>query len=58
MRKVLGFTPSYRTDEAFADFAASLTPTGGRSTRVIDSLTHALERAGERTRELEGAGRG
>ena len=58
MRNVLGFTPKYRTDEAFADFGASLTPTGGRSTHVIDSLTHALERAGERTRELEGAGRG
>ncbi len=59
MRDVLGFTPAYRTDEAFADFGASLTPTGGRSTRVIDGLAHALERAGEqRTRELEGAGRG
>jgi len=57
MRKVLGFTPSYRTDEAFADFAESLTPTGGRSVRVIDSLTQALESLSE-TRELEGAGRG
>jgi hypothetical protein len=58
MRKVLGFEPTYRTEEAFADFGASLTPTGGRSTRVIDGLTHALERAGERTRALEGAGHG
>ena len=58
MRNVLGFTPKYRTDEAFADFGASLTPTGGRTTRVIDSLTHALESAGQRTRELEGASRG
>jgi UDP-glucose 4-epimerase len=59
MRNVLGFMPKYRTDEAFADFGASLTPTGGRSTRVIDSLARALERAGEQqTRELEGAGRG
>jgi UDP-glucose 4-epimerase len=57
MRKVLGFTPSYRTDEAFADFAASLTPTGGRSVRVIDGLTQVLESLSE-TRELEGAGRG
>jgi UDP-glucose 4-epimerase len=57
MRKVLGFTPSYRTDEAFADFAVSLTPTGGRSVRVIDGLTQALEGVSE-TRELEGAGRG
>jgi UDP-glucose 4-epimerase len=58
MRNVLGFTPKYRTDEAFADFGASLMPTGGRTTRVIDSLAHALERAGQRTRELEGASRG
>ena len=58
MRNVLGFTPKYRTDEAFADFGASLTPTGGRTTRVIDSLAHALESAGQRTRELEGASRG
>jgi UDP-glucose 4-epimerase len=59
MRTVLGFTPKYRTEEAFADFAASLTPTGGRTTRIIDGLAHALERAGEqRARELEGAGRG
>jgi UDP-glucose 4-epimerase len=59
MRNVLGFTPKYRTEEAFADFAASLTPTGGRTTRVIDGLSHALERAGEqRTRELEGVSRG
>jgi UDP-glucose 4-epimerase len=57
MRKVLGFTPSYRTDEAFADFSASLTPTGGRSVRVIDGLTQTLERVSE-TRELEGASRG
>ena len=31
--------------------------TGGRSVRVIDSLTQALESLSE-TRELEGAGRG
>jgi UDP-glucose 4-epimerase len=58
MRKVLGFTPAYRTADAFADFGASLTPTGGRSTRLIDGLTHALEKSRERARELEGAGRG
>jgi UDP-glucose 4-epimerase len=59
MRHVLGFTPKYRTDEAFADFGESLTPTGGRSTRVIDGLAHALERASQqRARELEGADRG
>jgi UDP-glucose 4-epimerase len=58
MRKVLGFTPSFRTEEAFADFGASLVPTGGRTTRVIDGLTHALEKAGDRPRELEGARRG
>ena len=58
MREVLGFTPAYRTAEAFADFGASLTPTGGRSTRLIDGLTHALEKSAQRPRELEGAGRG
>jgi UDP-glucose 4-epimerase len=58
MRKVLGFEPAYRTEDAFADFGASLTPTGGRSTRMIDGLTHALEQAGERTRALEGASHG
>ena len=40
MRDRLGFEPAYTTEEAFADFAAGLTPTGGRIERV---LTAALD---------------
>src|ERR1043165_521977 len=40
MRQVLGFEPTFTTEEAFADFAAGLTPTGGRVERL---LTAALD---------------
>jgi UDP-glucose 4-epimerase len=40
MRAELGFEPSFTTEEAFADFAAGLTPTGGRVERL---LTAALD---------------
>jgi UDP-glucose 4-epimerase len=41
MREQLGFEPAFTTAEAFADFAAGLTPTGGRIEKV---LTAALDR--------------
>src|SRR5690349_16377445 len=41
MRQILGFEPTFTTEEAFADFAAGLTPTGGRVERL---LTAALDR--------------
>src|SRR3954469_3697381 len=40
MREMLGFEPSFTTEEAFADFAAGLAPTGGRAERL---LTAALD---------------
>jgi UDP-glucose 4-epimerase len=40
MREQLGFEPAFTTEEAFADFAAGLTPTGGRIEKV---LTTALD---------------
>ncbi len=43
MREVLGFHPRWTTADAFADFAASLTPTGGRTTRAIDAVTRLLD---------------
>jgi UDP-glucose 4-epimerase len=42
MRELLGFEPAYTTDEAFTDFAASLTPTGGRTDRVLAGLERVL----------------
>ena len=53
MREVLGFHPRYTTAEAFADFAAPLTPTGGRTTRLIDQASQLLE---ERADALERTG--
>jgi UDP-glucose 4-epimerase len=41
MREELGFEPAFTTAEAFEDFASGLTPTGGRTERV---LTAALDR--------------
>lgn len=43
MREVLGFEPTFTTAEAFADFASSLTPTGGRTARAIDRLADLVE---------------
>ncbi|HYH34514.1 MAG TPA: NAD-dependent epimerase/dehydratase family protein [Nocardioides sp.] len=57
MRERLGFHPRWTTAEAFADFAASLRPTGGRTTRLVDRLTTLVEaRAG--SAETTGARRG
>jgi UDP-glucose 4-epimerase len=42
MRGMLGFQPTYTTAEAFADFAASLPPTGGRAVRAVDGATRVL----------------
>ena len=38
MRTVLGFEPDYDTAGAFADFAALLAPTGGRTERLLGRL--------------------
>src|SRR3954469_12671221 len=42
MRADLGFEPSCTTAEAFADFATSLTPTGGRTERVLARAARSL----------------
>jgi UDP-glucose 4-epimerase len=42
MRVELGFEPSFSTAEAFADFAAGLTPTGGRVERALAALADQL----------------
>ena len=44
MREVLDFHPRHTTAEAFADFAAPLSPTGGRTTRLIDRAVPAGRR--------------
>ncbi len=42
MRELLGFEPRYTTAEAFADFASSLAPTGGRTEKVLAGLAERL----------------
>jgi UDP-glucose 4-epimerase len=42
MREELGFEPSMTTEEAFAEFAQSLTPTGGRTERVLGAVASSL----------------
>ena len=42
MREMLGFEPAFTTEEAFADFAAGLTPTGGRIERALTALADQL----------------
>ena len=42
MRDELGFEPSMSTEEAFAEFAQSLTPTGGRTERVLGAVAGSL----------------
>lgn len=42
MRSSLGFEPEHTTASAFADFAASLTPTGGHVERALGSLAARL----------------
>ena len=50
MREQLGFEPAFSTEAAFADFAAGLTPTGGRIEKV---LTAALDQLGVREQAFE-----
>ena len=57
MREVLDFHPKYTTAEAFADFAASLAPTGGRSTRLIDRASRLVD-GGPTALRTTGADRG
>ena len=42
MREDLDFEPSFTTEEAFADFASHLMPTGGRTDKVLAALEHRL----------------
>ncbi|MEP9362426.1 NAD-dependent epimerase/dehydratase family protein [Nocardioides sp. CN2-186] len=42
MRSELGFEPSFTTAEAFADFGAPLTPTGGRTERLLGRVADSL----------------
>ena len=42
MRTELGFEPTYTTAAAFADFGASLRPTGGRTERALAALADQL----------------
>ena len=42
---MLGFEPSFTTASAFADFAAPLPATGGRTARVLDRLAERLPEA-------------
>lgn len=46
MRSVLGFEPRHDTAGAFADFAALLPPTGGRTERALARVARALPEAG------------
>ena len=58
MREMLGFEPQFTTAEAFADFGRSLTPTGGRTVRAIDTLTRAVAPSHPPVHELAGVDRG
>ncbi|GAB2971477.1 NAD-dependent epimerase/dehydratase family protein [Nocardioides montaniterrae] len=40
MKTELGFEPDYTTASAFAEFAATLAPTGGRTQAAIEALSH------------------
>ena len=42
MRTVLGFEPDYTTAEAFAEFAATLPPTGGRTEKLLAAVSERL----------------
>ena len=46
MRTELGFEPAYSTAEAFADFGAPLTPTGGRTDRLLARVADRLPEPG------------
>ncbi len=58
MRTVLGFEPEYTTASAFADFAASLTPTGGHTERALARVAARLPEAGGPPATAGGAARG
>ena len=58
MRTELGFEPAHTTVEAFADFARSLTPTGGYSVRAIDGVADRLPSGPTRASELTGGTHG
>lgn len=45
MRTELGFEPAFTTEQAFADFASHLTPTGGRLERAVGALAEQLPSA-------------
>ncbi len=47
MRTELGFEPQYTTAEAFAEFASTLVPTGGRTERLISALAERLPEVDE-----------
>lgn len=42
MHRELGFDPEFTTAEAFADFGASLTPTGGHTERLLNRVARGL----------------
>ncbi len=42
MREVLGFEPDYTTASAFGEFASTLTPTGGRTDRLLAAAAERL----------------
>ena len=54
MRGVLGFEPRYTTAAAFADFAASVPTTGGRTDRVLAAVEQQLTGAASRTSTAPG----
>ena len=58
MREMLGFEPQFTTAEAFADFGRSLTPSGGRTVRAIDTLARAVAPSHRPVPELAGVDRG
>jgi UDP-glucose 4-epimerase len=58
MREVLGFTPAYSTAQALADFASTLTPTGGRTDRLLATLERQLPSGRAPQNALQEAGRG
>jgi UDP-glucose 4-epimerase len=56
MRSVLAFEPKYTTAEAFADFGATIEPTGGHSVRALDGVARTL--VPDESRALTGADHG
>ncbi|TYL54822.1 NAD-dependent epimerase/dehydratase family protein [Nocardioides sp. BGMRC 2183] len=50
MREVLGFDPTYSTEQAFAEFGTTLAPAGGRADRVLGALASRLPDVQETSR--------